>query len=337
MSNVPANRPASQLAQSDMPDGLEDTDASDLTTPVYRIDHEGGVFVNGLTNERMQSFDVILLGRIKQRILWPMDVGGDGEAPMCRSYDFANGIPRPETWVQPQKSNPALTAVKLSGWDYTQVEDAASGSAGLSCANCNLKDWGSDRTPPWCNEQWTFPFISLDEDGLPLAPGVISFQRTGLKPCKTYVSGFVQAKSALYTVVTRLTAVLQQRGSVKWVTPSFQRLRDSDPTQWNDYSMALHSIKGFLTTPRTFTTETDEDEAEVAKATAATATVTRPVVPARTAVKAPEPEPPAPVPEPPVVPPATETEATPVKRAQPVAPTPAPTGGSVEFEDEEPF
>ena len=84
----------------------------------------------------MQSFDVILLGRIKQRILWPMEVGGEGEQPMCRSYDFKTGIPRPETWVQPQKNNPAMTAVKLSGWDYAQVEDAALDNKGLSCANC---------------------------------------------------------------------------------------------------------------------------------------------------------------------------------------------------------
>jgi hypothetical protein len=338
MTNLPANQPANRPAipDSDLPDGLEDTDASDLTTPIYRIDHESGVFVNGLTNEQMQSFDVILLGRIKQRILWPMDVGGDGEAPMCRSYDFTRGIPRPETWVQPQKNNPALTAVKISGWDYSQVEDAAGGE-GLACANCALKDWGADRTPPWCNEQWTFPFLSLDEDGQPLAPGVISFQRTGLKPCKTYVSGFVQAKSALYTVVTRLTAVLQQRGSVKWVTPSFQRLRDSDPTQWNDYSQALHSIKEFLTTPRTFNNDPDAEAVETA--TVATTTVSKPAA-ARTVVPASESESPAPAPEPPiVVPPVTEKEAPPVKRVQPepaTVPSP-PAGGTVDFEEEEPF
>lgn len=327
MSNLPANR-----GESDLPDGLEDTDASDLTTPIYRINHEKGVFVNGLTNEEMPSFDVILLGRIKQRILWPMEVGGEGEAPMCRSYDFARGIPRPETWVQPQKNNPALTAVKVSGWGYGQVEDAALDNKGLACAQCSLKDWGEDRTPPWCNEQWTFPFLSLDEDGQPLSPGVISFQRTGLKPCKSYVSGFVQAKSALYTVVTRLTAVLQQRGSVKWVTPSFQRLRDSDPTQWNEYSTALHQIKDFLTTPRTFTESEDPDAEDVAAATRVTATVSKP---------ASAPVPPDPEPEP-DLPAETEQEAAPVQRAQPAAPPPARKAKAAaapvaSFEDEEPF
>src|SRR4029077_5481114 len=174
----------------------------------------------------------------------------------------------------------------------------------LSCANCSLKEWGEDRTPPWCNEQWTFPFISLDEDGQPLSPGVISFQRTGLKPCKTYVSGFVQAKTALYTVVTRLTAVLQQRGSVKWVTPSSQRLRDSDPTQWNEYSQVLRQTKEFLTTPRSFNVEPDPDEDEVTTATRVTATVSKPA--------------PTPIPEP-TPEPATEQEAVPVSRAQPAA------------------
>jgi hypothetical protein len=133
------------------------------------------------------------------------------------------------------------------------------------------------------------------------------------------VSGFVQAKSALYTVITRLTAVQQQRGSVKWVTPSFQRLRDSDPTQWTEYSTALHQIKDFLTTPRTFTPEADPDEQEVAVATRVTATVSKP----------------QPVAEPDPVIPETEQEAPPVQRAQPAAAPKASPAAA--FEDEEPF
>ena len=164
-----------------------------------------------------------------------------------------------------------------------------------------------------------------------LSPGVISFQRTGLKPCKSYVSGFVQAKSALYTVVTRLTAVLQQRGSVKWVTPSFQRLRDSDPTQWNDYSRRAPRHQGL-----------PDHAADVRRSR-------RPRRGGggeghqgdgdRESARSPTPEP-----DPdPALPPETEQEAAPVGRAQPVAapghaspagPRPTPAAA---FEDEEPF
>ena len=120
MSNVPA-------IPSGLPEGLEDTEASDLSMPIYRIDHEAGCFVNNLTNEEFPEFDAILLGRLKQRILWPMDPGGGAEGPMCRSYDFNTGIPRAETWVQSQKGNSSMTAVKLSGFDFPTVEAAAEG------------------------------------------------------------------------------------------------------------------------------------------------------------------------------------------------------------------
>jgi hypothetical protein len=164
MSNVPAvptNLP-------DMPEGLEDSDASDLTTPIIRIDHDRKMFVNNQTGEEFDQFECVLLGRKKQRILWPMDPGDGGEQPMCRSFDFNTGYPRPDTWVTPQKGNPNRTAVKLSGWTYDRVEAAGGeNGTGLNCGSCPLKDWGADRTPPWCNEQWTFPLLMLDEAGMP--------------------------------------------------------------------------------------------------------------------------------------------------------------------------
>lgn len=333
MSNTPAVQGSQEIAipvPSSLPEGLEDTDlANDLTMPIFRLDHENLCIVNSLTNEQMPSMDVILLGRIKQRILWPMDPSDGKEQPMCRSYDFNQGVPRAATWVQPQKNNPALTAVKLSGFDYTTVESAENDGVGLACANCALKDWGADRTPPWCNEQWTFPFVQIDAEGDPL-PGVISFAKTGLKPCKTYVSGFVQAKSTLYTVVTRIKAVPQSKGSVSWVVPSFQRINESDATQWPVYSQLLHQIRGFLTTPRVFTSE-DPDEQAVQAATAQTATVTHTPV----QVREPDPEPAAAQKTPVVEDPPHHTATTEVTGQTPV---PAQRAQPSNFDpDEEPF
>jgi hypothetical protein len=293
-----------------MPEGLEDTDASDLAMPIYRIDHDNGLFVNGLTGESFGEFDAVILGRLKQRILWPKEPGDSGDAPMCRSADFKTGIPRAEAWVQVQPKSNNLTAQKASGFDWPTVEAAAEGS-GLPCESCNLKEWGQDRTPPWCNEQWTMPFARLDDEGDPIL-GVISFQRTGLKPCKSYVSAFVQAKSPLYTVVTRVKAIVQQRGSVSWVVPSFQRLRESDSTQWPLYSKSLLEVRTYLTTPRVFNnTPIDPDEDEVAQATTQTATISAPEQPATV----------APSPDPEGVDPETTSppEQPPARRAQPAA------------------
>jgi len=343
MSNTPATRPGNAVAvpNTGLPEGLEDTEATDLTMPIFKIDHEKGVFIDSLTNEELPAFKAILLGRIKQRILWPMDQGGGGEQPMCRSYDFQTGIPRPATWTQPQKNNPKLTAVKLSGWTFDQVEEAAEGD-GLNCGSCPLKDWGSDRTPPWCNEQWTFPFLRPTDDG-EFIPGLISFQRTGLKPCKSYVNGFVQAKSALYTVVTEIRAVVQEKGTVQWVVPSFRRIEDTDTTDWPQFSTALHQIKEFITTPRVFTVPEDDDADDIEEATVVTATVSKP----KPAAAAPKPQPAAaPVEatvteevvvesdEEPAV--ADEQIPAPVTRAEPAAEPAAPAADEYD-PDEEPF
>ena len=311
MSNTPATRSSQEVAiPNQMPEGLEDTDASDLAMPIYRIDHDNGVFVNGLTGESFTEFDAVILGRLKQRILWPKEPGDSGDLPMCRSSDFRTGIPRAEAWVQVQPKSNNLTAQKASGFDWATVEAAAEGG-GLPCENCNLKEWGQDRTPPWCNEQWTMPFARLDEGGDPIL-GVISFQRTGLKPCKSYVSAFVQAKSPLYTVVTRVKAIVQQRGSVSWVVPSFQRLKESNSTQWPLYSKSLSEVRSYLTTPRVFTPTVDPDEDEIAQATTQTATVSKPD-PVQT------PDPVVVVPPESPAEPLPEQVATPPKRAQPAA------------------
>lgn len=344
MSNTPAVPTSTDVAvpvPSNMPEGLEDTEASDLTMPIFRLDHEAGCIVNSLTNEQMPFMDVILLGRLKQRILWPQEQTNDKSQPMCRSYDFDLGMPRAETWVQSQKGNPNVTAVKLSGFTFDQVAEAEQSGEGLACANCDLKDWGKDKTPPWCNEQWTFPFVRIDEDGDPL-PGVISFAKTGLKPCKAYVSGFVQAKAALYTVTTRIKAVTQQKGSVTWVVPVFQRLQDSDQVQWPLYSQTWRSIKEYLTTPRVFTSSEDPDEAAVQAATAQTATVSQPAPvvvqdppPAQaTAAPAAPASAPDPAPEPVS---ATPTQATAEQTDETPPPAPRAQPSSSYDADEEPF
>ena len=236
-------------------EGLEDVEATDLTIPRITIDHEGGVFVDSQTNERFEEFDAIMLGLVKQRILWPPTPGAEGEGPMCRAVDFKTGNPDAAKWVT--KHN-GVNAVTASGFSFDEVE-----AGNLSCANCGLKEWDShpNNGTPWCNEQFTFPIIRIMEDGS-AAPALISFQRTGLKACKSYVSGFKQARRPLYTALTRISAVHQKKGTVEYVTPSFSKIGDSDPTEHPIYSQQLHQIRDFITTPRTFD---DSSEGEATK------------------------------------------------------------------------
>ena len=234
-------------------DGLEEVEATDLVMPIIRINHTAGMFTDNLTNEEFESVDCVVLGLVKQRILWPAEPGDSGEPPLCRSYSFTTGVPNGDAWTK--------DVISASGFSRTDVEEASE----LNCANCQLKEWGSHpKTPgPWCNEQYTFPLLVLrpdddDETGtMGASPAVISFQRTGIKPSKTYVSGFVQAKKPLYTAITRLTLSHQRKGTVEYSVPRFAKIDDTDPVDWARYSEAFASIRDFLKTPRTPVTEDD--------------------------------------------------------------------------------
>jgi hypothetical protein len=237
-------------------DGLEDVDETDITIPRITIDHKNGWFVDSQTNETFTEFKCVILGLVKQRVLWPPTPGEEGEGPLCRAVDFQTGYPDLSKWLE--KYN-GITAQKQSGFTIQEVE-----SGQLPCNNCGLKEWEShpNNNTPWCNEQFTFPLVRITDEGYSTA--LISFQKTGLKPCKSYISGFKTSKRPLYSALTLITAIHNRKGTVEYVTPSFTRISDSDPTEWPRYSESLHKIREFVTTPRIMeeavTTEEKEEE-----------------------------------------------------------------------------
>jgi hypothetical protein len=243
-------------------DGLEDLDDTDITIPRIVIDHPGGVFKDSQTNETFDSFECIVLGLVKQRALWP-PTPEEGEGPLCRAVDYETGFPDPAKWVV--KHN-GVSAQKQSGFTFAEVEEGK-----LPCANCGLKEWEShpNNNTPWCSEQFTFPVVRVMDDGS-YAPALVTFQKTGLKPAKSYLSGFKTSKRPLYTAITRIDAIHTKKGTVEYVVPSFTKIGESDPSEWPSYSKSLHNIREFITTPRVFeeaeTTatvqETEEEEVE---------------------------------------------------------------------------
>jgi hypothetical protein len=278
-------------------DGLEDVDSTDLTMPILRIAHKEGAFVNSLTNEALPEANVILLGIVKQRILWPLEPGEEGEQPMCRSYDFVTGHPNPEKWDK--------VALRVSGYTTERLEEGS-----LGCASCPMKEWESSPkdSKPWCTEQYTFPLLILEDPSADQGtPAILSVQRTGIRPARTYVSGFVQGKRPLYTAKTRIELVHQKRGSVEFSVPKFVKIGDSDPTIWSMYSEVNSRISEFLRTPRTGRPD-DEVAGTASGPSEATA---------------------APVEDP-------EGSAAPAKRPAPT-PTPTPVEDSAEYDDDEPF
>ena len=72
--------------------GLEDVDAGDITVPRLKIVHAEGVFQDNLSNAKFAELNVILLGLVKQRLMWDVEVEDDAK-PLCKSADFDHGIP----------------------------------------------------------------------------------------------------------------------------------------------------------------------------------------------------------------------------------------------------
>ena len=249
MSLTPAAPASVPAVPADQVIGLEDFDpAVDAIMPTLRIDHKKGVFVDALSGAEFENLNVVILGLIKQRVLWEAEVDDGNKTPLCRSYNFHEGHPD-------QKDFPW----KESGFDKAAVE--AAGPLVLPCESCALKDWGShpNRDTPWCSEQHTFAVLQPLGDGL--APSLLTLQRSAIKPSRTYLTNFFRAKTPLYTVFTKIILDHRKRGQVDFAVP---KLTQGEPTATEDWGMFAEqylAIKEQVQTPRTFGDDAEEEEA----------------------------------------------------------------------------
>jgi hypothetical protein len=240
-------------------EGLEDVDAGDILLPIIKTVHAEGCFQDSLSNQKFNEFEGIVLGLVKNRILWPSEVGDEGELPLCRSLDFKHGRPHPVKFVTKDVSGQYPSKVSKLGKDRIQAaiealeEDPVGADLDvlLPCASCALQQWETmpGGKTPWCTEQYIFPVIRLTDEG-GFAPGYMTFQRASLKACRAYISVFKGINKPMYTSFTTVKAVHQKRGQVPYVTPEFTKGKSTDPELWASFSTDLHRIRTFLTTPR---------------------------------------------------------------------------------------
>jgi hypothetical protein len=235
--------------------GLEDFDpTTDAIMPRLQIDHKEALFVDNLSGQKFSELDVILLGLVKQRIMWADEVE-DGEGPLCKSFNYTEGHPSPDfPWEK-------------SKFDKASYPD----DAVLPCANCYLKEWGSalNGKTPWCSEQHTFPLLMQLAGGW--APALFTTQRTGIKPSKTYLTSFSRTKTPLYTVITKLSLQAYKRGTVDYAVPVFVQKEATESSEWPFYAQQYRSIRSFISTRPS----RDDDEA-AAPAAPAVATAAAP-------------------------------------------------------------
>jgi len=247
--------------------GMEDFDQSDMVMPTVRIDHKKGVFVDGLSNEEYPSMTVVLLGLIKQRVLWEPEVeDGGSKGPLCKSYNFNIGHPDSDRFP----------------WKESGFPKADEGAT-LPCESCVLKDWGTHpkRDTPWCSEQHTFAILMPTNEEGDLAPALLTIQRSAIKPSRTYLTSFARSKTPLYTVFTNIELDHRSRGSVDYAVPKFQKKHATDQSDWPEFAAQYRTIREFVQTPR------GEDVEDQDGATTAPVAATAPPAPAPSSASAP--------------------------------------------------
>jgi hypothetical protein len=243
---------------SDSATGLEDFDlATDSVMPRLKIVGKEAVFQDNLTNEKFETCRAILLGLVKQRILWSPEQ--DDKGPLCRSNNNTIGLP----------------FVKEFPWRESGFPEPARGTENveLECNNCALKEWGSNpkNTTPWCSEQHTYPLLleTKVNDESAWLPAILTLQRSGLKASKAYTTSFSRTKTPLYTVVTELSLQPQKQGSVDYAVPVIVKKETTDPAKHPEYAEYYRNIRSYLQSPRGMAdAEASEGDAKPAAATA---------------------------------------------------------------------
>jgi hypothetical protein len=112
--------------------GMEDVGATDLVIPRLQIVHKEGVFRDNLSKSEYSTLQVILLGLVKQRIMWDEDVE-EGDRPQCKSPDFNMGFPQMREDIPKAKQFP---------WDMSNFSKAdfppEAGVNGLRTLPCSI-------------------------------------------------------------------------------------------------------------------------------------------------------------------------------------------------------
>lgn len=262
--------------------GLEDFDASKASIPRVSIDHNEAKYVDSLTGEETPELDVIILGMVTQRILWPK-VMGDSDSPLCKSRDGRTGYPL----LEPNGKENLIYPFELTPFDSASMGTDENHNHTLECAVCPLKEWvgkGKGSTPPACSEQFTFVITQPDGTGQSL----FTVQKTGMQPARRYITDFVRSRKPMFICRTVLTLRQERKGGPRgnvYCVPEFRKGEAVDPRMFGELAEQFRDAKEFITTPPQNGNGADGDgSAEAAMTSSTVATnVAKGVQPAATA------------------------------------------------------
>jgi len=188
---------------------------------IMKIDHSAGQFWSGESNIG-KEIDVIMLGLIRQRTLWPPK-DSKRSRPDCESPDFEHGYAKIDTF--PWKDT-----------DFVEPIGGGTRPHELPCDQCPLRNW-QDRTPPRCAQVWNVPVIY----GAGLF--VIPFSASALSDLENYMRPFRDSRTPLYTVITRIKLSRVEKKGRRYVVPHFSQTANTDTRVYPEYSSKLNQVK----------------------------------------------------------------------------------------------
>lgn len=252
-------QPGNELARiaEEYGSGLEDIENEVSGVPRIGINHRGGTFKDSLSGEEFPTIYGIMLGMVKQRVMWEQGDIEPGAKPQCKSQDAKTGYPNMSG--KPGDSFPWKDA---PGLDPNTAPKDEHGRTILSCDSCPFAEWGPRNekgkpTPPRCNERYTFPVLYNKEappaTGLYAPPymesGIVAFQGSGISPSKKFLSAFVRGKRPLYSAVVQIDLDTNKRGMVEYSVPRFTKLGDVPQDDWELYARELAPLREYLRKP----------------------------------------------------------------------------------------
>jgi hypothetical protein len=235
--------------------GLEDLEDEVGMVPRIGINHPGGVFKDSLSGEEFPKIIGVPLGVFKQRVFWASEMGETPSKPLCKSNDAKTGYPNMEA-----EKNGGFPWSEAPGLDPNTASKDEFDRPIIACDACPFAQWGKNaktgkNVPPPCKERHTYPFIynrerqSAGYEAPYMESGIISFQGSGIKPSKMYVSAFVRNKLPLYAAVVEISLDTNKRGTVEYSVPKFTKIADVPKDEWELYARDLPEMRKFLTEP----------------------------------------------------------------------------------------
>jgi hypothetical protein len=226
------------------PVGLEDVTPEDYSIPRFSIVMDDGVFRNNATQETHEYLHVIMLGVVRQRIMWNRSIE-EGDAPLCKSNDFVNGYPNDGPDVPARNRFPW----EDSAWGEGGEADAGRVVAGLKvlrCDNCSFSQWGAEKTPPPCREVHTYAMLYAVPGTSDWLPALLSLKSTSIKPSRAFLSSFLARGQSMFTQITTLQLEKHKRGQTKYSVICFSEAGQTDESNYAKYESEYYALRDFV-------------------------------------------------------------------------------------------